>query len=67
MVFIFVFFIGFFKFMEYLFINGYYFELLRKNDYSLILNRKCIYLFVKSGLVYLINYGMNFLFLENIE
>lgn len=48
--------------MDYLFINGYYFELLRKNDYLLIFNRKCIYLFVKSGLVYLINYGMNFLF-----
>lgn len=41
------FFIGFFKFMDYLFTNGYHFELSRKNDYPLTSNRKWVSSFNK--------------------
>lgn len=61
------FFIGFFKFMDYLFTNGYHFQLSRKNDYPLTLNRKCTYPLAKSGLAHSTNYGMNLLSQENAE
>lgn len=60
-------FIGFFKFMDYLFTNGYHFELSRKNDYPLTSNRKCTYPLAKSGLAHSTNYGMNLLSQENAE
>lgn len=53
--------------MDYLFTNGYHFELSRKNDYPLTSNRKCTYPLAKSGLAHSTNYGMNLLSQENDE